>query len=176
MESVRCGARAPSPALCLDSSSRTHLPKAQIYLCHSSTHKPPMILYCFQLHFKLLHQTFKALIKTPCILFTLNLQRNSSGSGTMLNTWLTVLFNSPIMLLDNYNHFTGEKTERQYRPAQCDSLQTEVLYVAYLSLFLKAALASLDLAPSPGWQQSQVQRFQSSFLTVLKVRPHFLGF
>ena len=47
----------------------------QIYLCHSPTHKPPMILHCFQLQFKLLHHTFKALIETPCILFTLNLKR-----------------------------------------------------------------------------------------------------
>ena len=128
MESVRCGARAPTPALCLDSSSRTHLPKAQIYLRHSSTHKPPMILYCFQLQFKLLHQTFKALNNTPCILFTLNPQRNSSGSGTVLNTWLTVLFNSPAMLLDNYNHFTGEKTERRCRPAQCDTVCKQKFY------------------------------------------------
>lgn len=45
----------------------------------------------------------------------------SSGSGPVLNTWLTVLFNSPIMLLDNYNHFTGEETEKQYRPAPCDT-------------------------------------------------------
>lgn len=44
-----------------------------------------------------------------------------SVSGTVLNTWLTVLFNSPKMLLDNYNHFTGEETKRQYRPAPCDT-------------------------------------------------------
>ena len=53
----------------------------------------------------------------------------------MLNTWLTVLFNSPIVLLDNYNHFPGEKTERQCGPAQRDTACKQRSFVRGLPVF-----------------------------------------
>lgn len=161
---------------------------SKIYLRLSSPHKPPVILHCFQLQSKFLGQGIHGLDGGPhSILFTLSLQRKKEKKTDIFEILLrarycakcfanSILFNSPLMLLERDNHFTDEKTDNQDKLAHCDTACKQGSFCsAYFSSFLKAAPVSLGLAPSPSWLQIEVQSLQNPFLTALKVRPHTLG-
>lgn len=96
----------------------------------------------------------------------------SSWSGTVLNTWLTVLFNSPVVLLDNCNHFPGENTGRQCGPAQCDTACKQGSFVRGLPVFVLESCPCLSrpgpfprLAAESG---AKIPEREASFLGVLR--------